>query len=574
VILGSRVKVAKHGTLDLDTRRGSWTIGGACESGSKEDEMHVAIYARVSTTRQAENELSIPDQLRQLDEWATSNGHLVVQEYVEAGASATDDRRPVFQQMISDAMLKPSPFEAILIHSLSRFFRDGIEFGIYERKLIKNKVSVISITQPTSDDSGGQMMRRIINLFDEHQSKENSKHVKRAMRENARQGFFNGAVAPFGYQSITTDIPGSRGRKRKKLAINESESGVLTMIFEMYLNGLEGQQMGCKEIAQYLTKKGLLFRGKPWSMQQVHKVLANTVCMGEYFSNQRDWKTKEPTPPTEWIKSNVPPIIDAALFEQVREKRESRSPSNSLPRVTSSPTLLTGLLKCACGASMTITTGKGGRYKYYKCTSRQSRGNYACPSVSLSMSKVDALVLSHMTETILAPDHLKKLMAQLQVSLKDSRQIQQNRVNEINKQIKQTEARQSRLLEAIETGTIALDDITAKRAQGLKASREALFVELARVRRESAMPSTRIFKPEQVEIFRQVLREKLQDPTSPFAKSYLNILVDEIVVNKDQATMKGRHLALVDAAQKSSSISGGEVPTFIMDWCARRCSVP
>lgn len=536
--------------------------------------MHVAIYARVSTARQAENELSIPDQLRQMHEWATNNGHLVVQEYVEAGASATDDRRPVFQQMITDAMLKPSPFEVILIHSLSRFFRDGIEFGIYERKLIKNKVSVISITQPTSDDSGGQMMRRIINLFDEHQSKENSKHVKRAMRENARQGFFNGAVAPFGYQSVVTDIAGSRGRKRKKLAIHQGESGVLTMIFEIYLNGLQGQQMGCKEIAHYLTRKGLLFRGKPWSMQQVQKVLANSVCMGEYFSNRRDWKTKEPTPPNEWIKSDVPPIIDAALFEVVREKRESRSPSNSLPRVTSSPTLLTGLLKCACGASMTITTGKGGRYKYYKCTARQSRGNYACPSVSLSMNKVDALVLSHMTETVLAPDHLKKLMTQLQTSLKDSRQMQQDRVNEINKQIKQTEARQSRLLEAIETGTIALDDLTAKRAQGLKAAREALFIELARVRRESTMPPTRIFKAEQVEIFGKVLREKLQDPASPFAKSYLNILVDEIVVNKDKAIMKGSHLALVDAAQKSSAVSSGEVPTFIMDWCARRDSNP
>ena len=55
--------------------------------------MHIAIYARVSTTRQAENDLSIPDQLRQLHEWAKANGHLVVQEYVEPGASATDDKR-------------------------------------------------------------------------------------------------------------------------------------------------------------------------------------------------------------------------------------------------------------------------------------------------------------------------------------------------------------------------------------------------------------------------------------------------------------------------------------------------
>lgn len=69
--------------------------------------MHVALYARVSTTRQAENDLSIPDQLRQLNEWAIANGHLAVQEYVEPGVSATDDKRPVFQRMFADAMMKP-----------------------------------------------------------------------------------------------------------------------------------------------------------------------------------------------------------------------------------------------------------------------------------------------------------------------------------------------------------------------------------------------------------------------------------------------------------------------------------
>jgi len=58
--------------------------------------MHVALYARVSTTRQAANDLSIPDQLRQLNEWSHANGHAVVCEYIEPGASATDDKRPVF----------------------------------------------------------------------------------------------------------------------------------------------------------------------------------------------------------------------------------------------------------------------------------------------------------------------------------------------------------------------------------------------------------------------------------------------------------------------------------------------
>ena len=151
--------------------------------------MDVVIYARVSTGKQVENDLSIPDQLRQLREWCKAHHHRLVSEYVEGGATATDDRRPVFQQMIGDASLSPPPFEAIVVHSLSRFFRDALEFGLYERKLKKSGVKVISITQQTADDSSGQMARKLFSLFDEYQSKENAKHTLRAMKENARQGY-------------------------------------------------------------------------------------------------------------------------------------------------------------------------------------------------------------------------------------------------------------------------------------------------------------------------------------------------------------------------------------------------
>ena len=81
--------------------------------------MAVALYARVSTTRQAEQDLSIPDQLRQLRTWCQGHGQLVAMEYVEPGASATDDKRPVFQTLLADALRSPPPFDTILVHSLS-----------------------------------------------------------------------------------------------------------------------------------------------------------------------------------------------------------------------------------------------------------------------------------------------------------------------------------------------------------------------------------------------------------------------------------------------------------------------
>lgn len=69
---------------------------------------------------------------------------------------------------------------------------DHIQSGVYERQLRKNDVAVISITQPTAEDAAGEMLRSVIRLFDEHQSRETSKHTHRSMCENARQGFYNG----------------------------------------------------------------------------------------------------------------------------------------------------------------------------------------------------------------------------------------------------------------------------------------------------------------------------------------------------------------------------------------------
>ncbi len=65
--------------------------------------LRAALYMRVSTGRQAEHDLSIPDQRQQLQSWCRGHGYAVTAEFVEAGASATDDRRAVFQQMIERA---------------------------------------------------------------------------------------------------------------------------------------------------------------------------------------------------------------------------------------------------------------------------------------------------------------------------------------------------------------------------------------------------------------------------------------------------------------------------------------
>jgi DNA invertase Pin-like site-specific DNA recombinase len=68
------------------------------------------------------------------------------------------------------------------------------QLEFYVRRVAKAGVRLVSITQELGDDPMSNMIRQIMALFDEYQSKENAKHTLRAMKENARQGFWNGAL--------------------------------------------------------------------------------------------------------------------------------------------------------------------------------------------------------------------------------------------------------------------------------------------------------------------------------------------------------------------------------------------
>ena len=197
-------------------------------------EPRAALYMRVSTGRQAEHDLSIPDQRQQLQSWCRGHGYAVTAEFVEAGASATDDRRPAFQQMIERACDGENAFDVIVVHSYSRFFREAFEQEFYLRKLAKNNVKVVSITQPVGDESEPvhAMMRKVIALFDEYQSRENAKHVIRSMKENARQGFWNGATAPLGYRLVEAEKRGTKIKKR--LAVDPVEAECVRLIYKLF----------------------------------------------------------------------------------------------------------------------------------------------------------------------------------------------------------------------------------------------------------------------------------------------------------------------------------------------------
>lgn len=105
-----------------------------------------------------------------------------------------------------------------------------------------------------------------------------------------------------------------------------------------------------------------------------------------------------------------------------------------------------------------------------------------------------------------------------------------------------------------------------------------MFIEQASVRRDSSLPAVEYLKASQVDAFGKVLRQKLLTTGSPLAKSYLNILVDEIVVQDKVATIRGSYAALAGTMQAMQKAKVGnlleQVPTFNLNWCAGRDSNP
>ena len=537
-----------------------------------------ALYLRVSTGRQAESDLSIPDQRRQITNYCAAKNWEVAQEFIEAGNTATDDRRPAFQMMIDAALVKPPTFTFILVHSFSRFFRDQFQFEFYVRKLAKNGVRLISITQDLGDDPMSVMMRQIMTLFDEYQSKENGKHTLRAMKENSRQGFWNGALPPIGYRTVAA---GQRGAKiKKKLEIDPIHADTVRLIFRLALTG-SGQSgpMGIKSITTHLNQSNIRTRdGGRWGISSVHKILARTTYIGEHRFNVQDHKTHTAKPKAEHVVMTVPSIITEAEYYAVQAALKARSPQWMAPRAVSGPTLLTGICFCvSCGGSMTLRTGKGSRYRYYTCSTKARQGESGCRGLNVPMQKLDCAVVDHLEKRLLDPQRLAAMMNQLLERRDEWNERRRGHIGELRKRAGEAEAKLKRLYEAIENGVADASDPSLKdRIAELVAIRDQAKSDADRAMAavESLGPA---ITPDSLHQFALAATRKLRNEDGTYRRDHLRALAQRVeVVNPHEIRIMGSKTellrTLVAAAGAETAPFG--VRSFIPKWRPGRDSNP
>lgn len=78
--------------------------------------------------------------------------------------------------------------------------------------------------------------------------------------------------------------------------------------------------------------------------------------------------------------------------------------------------MLAGIAKCGhseCGNALTIATGKGGRYRYYRCSRRLRRGETVCEGVSIRDNALETIFVDALDQRLLLPERLKTLLSNM-----------------------------------------------------------------------------------------------------------------------------------------------------------------
>jgi hypothetical protein len=235
-------------------------------------------------------------------------------------------------------------------------------------------------------------------------------------------------------------------------------------------------------------------------------------------------------------------------------------------KLVSSPLLLAGIARCACGASMTLGTGTGklGKvYRYYRCSSdargtnlgaSADEGERSCSRPRVAENDLDTLVLEQVRDQVLSHDRLIELLTRL----RDREMLAREQENVL---VPQLRAR----VNAAETALNGLISI-AKQVPSISDQRpyqeqvSAVSVELRAANQALSDLLRRTYDhaegitPESVDLFRNDMLELLFGDNRAVAKIYLSTIVAVVIVGKNHIDIQGHisDLAVgIDRAKES-----------------------
>lgn len=517
-------------------------------------------YLRLSVDKEDGTPQSIQAQRSSIRDYARKNGITIVEEFADAGFSGQNDRRPEFRRMVAQATADDHPVDAVLMFMLSRMARSARLFFEVTGKLEDAGVEIISITENFGTGRGRRIGRAITAVINEEQALDAAILTRKSRRENARQGFYNGGPIPFGYETYVARTDGEK--ERKKLAIVPDESQIVKRIFEWADSGRGGRW-----IVRALNDSAYSLRGARFTNGNIAGILANEAYTGTYHDRTADDDGVRPDI-EDAIPVACPAIISREQFDRVASTRASRNPRAMAPHVAAGTTLLTGLARCGgpgCTSGLTIATGKGGRYAYYRCNDRLNRGGN-CSTRPIRREELDNIVIDAIERRVLAPERLRELLAGVLDLSAERHLARQTELRHLRAEKTRTETAMNKLLILVE------DEIMSPRDPvfaGRMAENKARFASVSAridVVEAQLVRGARQIDEHTVAKFGELLAAKLRDDDPTLRAAYLKLFVAEVRVSDSLIEITGPTVALEAGVATGIPVKAG-VPSFDREWC-------
>ena len=310
-----------------------------------------ALWTRVSTERQEENNCSLDTQERICREYADTHGITIKKHFGGTHESAKTEGE-LYRKMIAE-VARDKEINIILVYSFDRFSRTGTE-AIMTKAYLKTKgIYVVSATQATDPDSAaGEFMENIIFLFNQFENSLRRDKSVTGMTECLKRGDWYGKP-PLGYDH-------RKEGKSHILTVNDT-GRILKNAFVWKAEGV-----GDMEIVKRLKSYGLTI-----DRRHLNKLLHNPFYCGYITHNLLGFdENGEPIQ----VQGNQEKLIEESLFMKIQN--QSRAGYEHQEETENFP--LKRHVKCAdCGGYLTGYTVKARGRDYYKCNKKGCKSNHS-----------------------------------------------------------------------------------------------------------------------------------------------------------------------------------------------------
>jgi site-specific DNA recombinase len=501
--------------------------------------MRVAVYARVSTTRQAQAQ-TIEQQLDRLRAAAAERGWVLEDQHVyrDDGYSGARLGRPGLDRLRDHAAL--ADLDVVLITAPDRLARNYVHQVLLIEELAGHGCGVEFLDRPMSADPHDQLLLQIRGAVAEYERTLITERMRRGRLARLRAGtLLPWTRPPFGYR-----LDPERPRDAAAVRTEPSEAVLVAQLFDWYLE----PRATVYEVARRLTSLGVATpTGKPrWNVASVRGMLRNPAYTGRALTNRTrvapargrksamlpagPGQSHAPRPEEDWIEVPVPPIVSQETFAQVQAKLAANQ--QTAARNTRHEYLLRALVNCgACRLSCTGRQAKAG-YRYYLCRGRtdplRAAQGQRCTARYIPAGQLDELVWADLCALLTDPAQVTRALARARGGAWLPQELQARQAA-VRQALSQLERQQQRLLDAYLAEVIALPELQRKR-QDLDRRHATL---LAQQRQLDAIAGQRLelqAVADGIEAFCQTVRAGLATATFDQRRQLAELLIDRVVV--------------------------------------------